>query len=409
MTTLPLRAELPASPFSTTRRRHRRRWPWILLALASVGSVVAMSIPIIQGKTSVPEYGLRVAAEGIEEARRERADRWTPELLASAEAALQTGRLEVRLQQIRFLPFRDFTDARLHLDRAVSESRGATQQSMHAREEARNQALTHLADADRVIGTADEVARAASISAYDRGLIQRAKTAQHEARIYFEEADYVAAREAASGAQATVLRVITRAEKEIARYGDRELVARWRGWIDETIAWSRRNSATAIIVNKEKHQLFVYSNGALSRTYAAELGYNSVRDKRYSGDAATPEGKYRITSKKGLGQSTYHRAFLLDYPNEEDRREFAQLRRAGQVPKSAGVGGLIEIHGEGGRGKDWTKGCVALSNAEMDELARRVEVGTPVTIVGGDGSGGFFTNLMRETEAMRSASKPSSN
>jgi len=87
-------------------------------------------------------------------------------------------------------------------------------------------------------------------------------------------------------------------------------------------------------------------------------------------------------------------ALLLDYPNAEDRRRFDEARRAGRVARNASLGGLIEIHGEGGRGRDWTKGCVALSNVEIQDLYSRVAVGTPVTIVGGDGNGGTFTKLV---------------
>ena len=60
-----------------------------------------------------------------------------------------------------------------------------------------------------------------------------------------------------------------------------------------------------------------------------------------------------------------------------------------------GPGNLIEIHGEGGRAKDWTRGCVAVSNEHMDRLFQRVRVGTPVTIVGGRGEGGVFSGLVR--------------
>ncbi len=73
---------------------------------------------------------------------------------------------------------------------------------------------------------------------------------------------------------------------------------------------------------------------------------------------------------------------MLDYPNAEDRTRFRRLKRAGQMPRDQEIGSLIEIHGQGGRSRDWTKGCVALENADMDELAPRVHVGTAVTIVG---------------------------
>ena len=92
---------------------------------------------------------------------------------------------------------------------------------------------------------------------------------------------------------------------------------------------------------------------------------------------ASPEGRYRITHE--LQRSRYYKALRLDYPNDEDRSRYREARRRGLV--KASIGGLIEIHGEGGRGEDWTMGCVALANSDMDHLMRQVGVGTPVTIV----------------------------
>ena len=179
-----------------------------------------------------------------------------------------------------------------------------------------------------------------------------------------------------------------------ARYADASLVSRWRRMVTETVAWSRNSGNPAIVVLKENHRLDLYDNGRIVRSYPADMGYRSVNDKLRSGDAATPEGRYRITEKKP--GSTYYKAFALNYPNDEDRSQFERLKRQGQIPRGASLGGLIEIHGEGGRGKDWTKGCVALANDDIDELFRKVGVGTPVTIVGGDGQGAF-ARLVRES------------
>ena len=115
---------------------------------------------------------------------------------------------------------------------------------------------------------------------------------------------------------------------------------------------------------------------------------------RSQGDRATPEGRYRIVEKKDPGQSIYHRALLLDYPNAADRQHFAAAKRRGEIPRGSGIGGLIEIHGDGGRGQNWTDGCVALANGDMDDLFARVELGTRVTIVRGDGSDGAFSSLL---------------
>jgi murein L,D-transpeptidase YafK len=172
------------------------------------------------------------------------------------------------------------------------------------------------------------------------------------------------------------------AQGVLDRLDGAEALATWNRWIEETVAWSRRRGEPAIIVDKAERTLLFYDGGRLIRSFAAELGRNPVADKLREGDNATPEGKYRITEVRSPGQTRFHRAFMLDYPNSEDWTRFKQARREGRIPGRSAIGGLIEIHGHGGRGDDWTNGCVALTNAEMDFLASRVRTGTPVTIVG---------------------------
>ena len=92
-----------------------------------------------------------------------------------------------------------------------------------------------------------------------------------------------------------------------------------------------------------------------------------------------------ITQKKGHGKTVYTLALLLDYPNSQDRERFKEAKARGEIPHNARIGGLIEIHGSGGRGYDWTEGCAALSDEDMKWLFHRVQVGTPVFIVGTDG------------------------
>jgi hypothetical protein len=73
---------------------------------------------------------------------------------------------------------------------------------------------------------------------------------------------------------------------------------------------------------------------------------------------------------------------LLDYPNDEDLKKFRREISRGTLPASAKIGGMIEIHGNGGKGIDWTQGCVALTDRDMDLIYNIAKVGTPVTIVG---------------------------
>ena len=149
----------------------------------------------------------------------------------------------------------------------------------------------------------------------------------------------------------------------------------------QTIDLSRRTGDSVVLVDKLRHKCFVYRGGGLVRTFDVDLG-GTLWDKMHSGDRATPEGMYRIVKKRPRGDTIYYKALLINYPNEEDRAQFAIAKQKGWVSRRAGIGGLIEIHGEGGRKEDWTLGCVALANRDMDELFQLVNVGTPVTIVG---------------------------
>jgi L,D-peptidoglycan transpeptidase YkuD (ErfK/YbiS/YcfS/YnhG family) len=164
----------------------------------------------------------------------------------------------------------------------------------------------------------------------------------------------------------------------MGRYLDADQVKSWKRLAEETIAESARRRITVLIVSKLEKKLRVYRNGSLVREYSIGLGFDGLADKRYSGDNATPEGRYSIIRK--LPVSQYHKALLINYPNDEDRKSFARGKMAGTIPKSAEIGGQIEIHG-GGR-DSLTRGCVSLDDGEMDDLFGRVAVGTPVTIVG---------------------------
>ncbi|HLF56819.1 MAG TPA: L,D-transpeptidase [Thermoanaerobaculia bacterium] len=167
-----------------------------------------------------------------------------------------------------------------------------------------------------------------------------------------------------------------------ARYGDAKELRRWRSLVEQTIEQSRDSGQTVFIVDKLKRRLHVYDNGKRVASYRAELGAKGLKQKLHAGDQATPEGRYRISILRGPGRTKFYKALLIDYPNNEDRARYAWGVKAGLVPRRAGIGSLIEIHGDGGQGRDWTDGCVALDNRDMDAVFARATVGTPVTIVG---------------------------
>jgi len=163
--------------------------------------------------------------------------------------------------------------------------------------------------------------------------------------------------------------------KRVARLHDPANRRRWQLWVDQTLA----SGGTAILVEKLNHRLVVVEGPRVVASFKAEFGRNGFNDKLAAGDAATPEGQYHITDLKH--RSRFYKALPLNYPTADDVEQFRTARRNGHV-RARSPGGLIEIHGEGGKGTNWTDGCVALRNADMDRLFGLVRAGTPVTIVG---------------------------
>lgn len=166
----------------------------------------------------------------------------------------------------------------------------------------------------------------------------------------------------------------------LRRYSHNGLIEKWKKYVRDTIEETKNKNITAIIINKAERKLTLFKHGKAVFTFTVGLGKNGYKDKLFSGDGATPEGRYRIIKKLGEGESKYYKALLLDYPNQEDKKEFLKAKKRGLISKMARIGGLIEIHGGG---KDSTTyGCIAIENHHMDKLFEMVDIETPVTIVG---------------------------
>ena len=376
-------------------------WP---LIVGVVALIVACATPVFLGWTAQPAYARQAAENALVKARDGAARNWAPELLRRAETTMRLNLAEERRQSQRLLPLRDFRVARAGFDRVRREAVIALGEAGGRSSQAKELAADHLTLAEAALDEAKEVLAAAGHQADLRGRLARARILFEEARIRFGRGEYPFARDRAVLAEAQARGVVTRATSMMERYVDAGEVARWQRWIDDTIRWSRRTGAPAIVVSKDDHRLTLYLKGRAVHTYPADIGLNNLAGKLRAGDHATPEGRYKVTSKRGIGQTAFYKALMLDYPNQEDRKRFDEMRRRGQIPRGVGPGSLIEIHGDGGRDQDWTRGCVAVSNDDMDELFAKVRVGTPVTIVGGRGEGGVFSTLVRSYAAVNDGS-----
>lgn len=199
-----------------------------------------------------------------------------------------------------------------------------------------------------------------------------------EAANWYEQKDFGAAEDKMIHVSAFIKSAEGAILPILNRYADRDQIKKWQRWVEETVAESRQKKIISIVVNKSERTLVIYKNGSPFRTYNVGLGRNGSHDKIRAGDNATPEGKYKIIKK--VPNSRYHKALLINYPNEEDKKQFMHAKENGIIPSQARIGGLIEIHGGG---KDtMTFGCIGLDNGKMDEIYNLADLGTPVTIVG---------------------------
>lgn len=137
--------------------------------------------------------------------------------------------------------------------------------------------------------------------------------------------------------------------------------------------------ADRVVVNKSSHTLCLYQGQRLLASYPVVFGANPKGHKQREGDERTPEGHYSLDYKKA--NSAYHKAIHISYPNRQDMED---AKRRGEPP-----GGAIMIHGQRNgfewastltQAFNWTKGCIALSNKDMDAVWSAVEVGTSIEI-----------------------------
>lgn len=208
--------------------------------------------------------------------------------------------------------------------------------------------------------------------------VTRAEMSLGEAQLHAKALRFDKAREYLARCTAYIEMAESTLTNVTGRYADPGKLAQWQTDFRETIEQSRRTGGYAIVVSKADRALYLYRAGQVVKTYEVTLGSNGSMDKLRAGDRATPEGQYHVSKK--VPNSAYHKALLLNYPNDEDRQRFAMLKKKGVISKKAGIGGLIEIHGGGTAGM--TYGCIGMDDREMEALFSTVGVGTPVTIVG---------------------------
>ncbi len=145
------------------------------------------------------------------------------------------------------------------------------------------------------------------------------------------------------------------------------------------------NGAAFIIIDKSDYELNVYDGEGWYATYPVVFGSKNLNDKMMEGDRRTPEGTYKIVSKRP--HEKWGKIMLIDYPTKSDIEKFNQRKAKGLIPANAKIGGGIGIHGTWPRDEmavdyfqNWTNGCVSMKRDEVNEVYNMVPIGTRVTI-----------------------------
>ena len=134
---------------------------------------------------------------------------------------------------------------------------------------------------------------------------------------------------------------------------------------------------TQVVVNKGARQMLLLNGNTVLKAYRIGLGTEPIGHKQFEGDGKTPEGLYYIDRRNP--NSRYHLSVGISYPNEADK--------ARALAQGVQVGSDIFIHGQGPEGRalvktrrDWTVGCIAVTDAEVEDIYAMVPDGTPIMI-----------------------------
>jgi hypothetical protein len=354
-----------------------RQQKWILVAafLVVAGATTAWLVA-----EPPPLAAFDAAREAVSDARAAEAERYAPEAYRAGEESWARALEMWKAENVRFFFLRNYApvDSAARTTAYLAES--ARRKAEDARDSLRFIArLGRDAVRERLHRLQDQVDRM-PLQASWRDAATRSRSLLAESEGAYERSDFLTAAQKADQAKALLEHIDDGVQGSLITF--LAGLPAWQRWNLETIQRSAKTRTKAIVVDKMALRLHLYDSGRLLQSYPIELGPRWMGPKQAEGDHATPEGRYLVRRKRGRGETIYYRALEINYPNKEDRARFERARRDGTLPREARIGGQIEIHGEGGVGANWTRGCIALHNDDMKALFDKVEVSTPVTIVG---------------------------
>jgi L,D-peptidoglycan transpeptidase YkuD (ErfK/YbiS/YcfS/YnhG family) len=331
----------------------------------------------VTNKPPVEEISL--ARESLASAKNKKAGRYASETLREAERLYKWSMKEWETQNGKFFVFRDYSLTRDLALKSINKSTNAGSEAKNVKSKLKNKVESELATLRKQIAKFEKYYKHLALGRSTFNAFNKGKTRFLEAQIEYKKNDYQQAANLAKKATES----ISQAEKS-AHFKLTEFYKNYPEWEKNTkLAYNlSKKGQTVILVDKIQSTFLILKEGKEFKTFPAEFGKSWMGDKMYAGDKATPEGVYKVLEKKSRAKTKYYKALLINYPNSEDQKRYDKMVRSGEISRRTGIGGLIEIHGDGGKGVNWTDGCIALENKQMDVVFSQCSVNTPVIIVG---------------------------
>ena len=361
-------------------RMKRRGFFRVLIWFFSIAFIVLIGwLTYSYFTIKAPVQEITDARVKLAEAKLQLKNEFVNEEFLKAEKLYLKAMEEWQTQNNIFFPFRDYTNTKDFALRSAHASSKAFSEASNHKKNVQSKIENDFLKGRELIAKYDKYYKNLPLRQNIHDKFSLGKIKFSEARKNYEKKEY----KKASETLAVSLENLKSADKA-ANFKLQEFFEGYPEWEKNfKLAYSlSKKGQTVVLVNKLESSFSILKSGKEVYSFPAEFGTNWFGDKMKAGDKATPEGVYKILEKKQGAKTKYYKALLLDYPNKADKQRFDKLKKAGIISNNASIGGLIEIHGEGEKGINWTEGCIALSNKNMDLVYKQCSVNTPVIIIG---------------------------
>jgi L,D-peptidoglycan transpeptidase YkuD (ErfK/YbiS/YcfS/YnhG family) len=358
----------------------RKFFRWLIVFLASGGVISLVILLLVRFTPAPPVDDINFARETLSKAGRDKADTYSKKLFTEAKTAYDSAMANWKRENGRFIFFRNYKKVEMYAKLSAKKANQAAQSSQTNSNTLKIKLKDKIDSLNKIASDIEKLFSRYPMPSEIRNRISKGNILLKEGEVAYGKGQYLPANRKITDSEYLLTGVYENTTADLRDYF--KSYSTWKQWTQAAITESKKNRSYSIIVDKFSRKCYVYLSGEKKYEFDAELGRNWVGNKRRMGDKATPEGIYKIINKYQGKQTVYHKALSLDYPNTRDKERFKAELSKGTLPAWAKIGGGIEIHGGGGKGVDWTEGCIALTDSEIDLVFNLAKVGTTVTIVG---------------------------